>query len=135
MLSIFPMYLLAIHKSSWKTVCSDPLPIFKSSLCKHLSFWQQQSCQPVGLPLSRGHSFSSKGLYPRVLMLGTMCLFAAGRIKPYPQHSGSPCTLAICGVIFHVPVTVPVLIFRFLQLDHLLRPLCLEHPGTQEISQ
>lgn len=75
------MYLLISISLFEDCVFRSSAPFLNRSLCKHLSFWQQQSCQPVGLPWPGSHSFSSKGLYPRVLMLGTMCLFAAGRIK------------------------------------------------------
>ena len=130
------MYLLAIHKSSLEDYVQILCPFLNQSLRSHLSFRQQQSCQSVGLPSVKRSQFLLQGPPSRVLILGAVCLFAAGRTKPHPQHSCSTGHLFINNWQGYFPCASDGASVNFLslQVDHVLHPLCLVHPGAQEIS-
>ena len=104
-----------------------PLPIFKSDSLLTPFVLEQQSCQPVGPPFVRGHSWSSRGFHPRVLILRKMCLMAAGRTRPYLQHSCSTNHLFINNLGGYFPCASDCAGVNFLSplLDHMLHPLCL----------
>ena len=99
------------------------------------SFWQQQSCQPVGLPSVKRSQF----LLQRPLSQSayawdnvSVCCWKNQALSPTLWF-----TLYVNNLRGYFPCAGDGASVNFLslQLGHLLRPLCLEHPGAQEISQ
>ena len=111
MLSIFPCTCWPSISLLWKTACSDPLPIFKSE-----SLFTPFILATAALPASWASLCREVTVSPPKASIPE-CLSWGQCVCCWKNQALSPtlvqlviCTVTICGAIFHVSATVPVLV-------------------------